>query len=61
MEWLDVLSLLWFATGIVFIVGAVFIANAVWLIFEFYHASFGDEDDPERHSHKSMNNRKNSY
>ena len=53
MECFDVLSLFWYATGMVFTIGTLFIATAVWLFFEFYRASVGDEDDPKRHSHKS--------
>jgi hypothetical protein len=55
MEWLDVLSLLWYATGTVFIIGTLaVIVTAVWLFLEFYRASVGDEDDPEQHAHKQI-------
>lgn len=52
MEWFDELSLWWYATGTVFI-GTLYIVTTVWLFFELYRVLVGDEDDPERHSHKS--------
>ena len=54
MEWLDVLSLFWYATGIVFIIGTLFIVNIVWLFFEFYRVSVGDEDEPAQYIYKSI-------
>jgi hypothetical protein len=56
MDWLNVLSLLWYAMGIVFITGTLLvIVTAVWLFFEFYHTSVGAEDDPEQYAHKQIN------
>lgn len=55
MEWPDVLSLLWYATGTVLIGTLLAIVTAVWLFLEFYRASVGDEGDPEQHDHKQIN------
>ncbi len=54
MEWLDELSLWWYVTGIVFIIGALFIVKAFQLFFEFYRVSIGEEDELEQRTHKSM-------
>ncbi|WP_425058148.1 hypothetical protein SCACP_27960 [Sporomusa carbonis] len=48
-EWLDGLSLWWYAAG------AVFVLTMAWLAYECYHAPVMDEDEPARCGHKSDN------
>ena len=49
LEWLDGLSLWWYAAG------AIFIFAVLWIAYEVAHAPVMEEDEPEQHDHKSAN------